>query len=70
MLAGRTTKEIAARMRVSAKTVETHRRHLMETLNVDGAAELTRYAVREGLTGARSAREDDARETLGREGRA
>jgi DNA-binding NarL/FixJ family response regulator len=34
---------------VSVKTVETHRRNMMEKLNMRGIAELTKYAVREGL---------------------
>ncbi len=50
MAEGRTTKEVAARLRVSAKTVESHRKHLMEKLNLNSVAELTKYAIREGLT--------------------
>jgi len=47
---GKTTKEIAARLHVSAKTVETHRQHLMEKLDLHSVAELTKLAIREGLT--------------------
>jgi len=37
-------------LRVSIKTVETHRRQIMEKLNIYSVAELTKYAIREGLT--------------------
>lgn len=47
---GKSTKEVAARLNVSIKTVETYRRNLMDKLNVDSVAELTKYAVREGIT--------------------
>jgi DNA-binding NarL/FixJ family response regulator len=47
---GETTKQIAGSLRVSVKTIETHRRRIMEKLGLHGVAELTKYAVREGLT--------------------
>ncbi len=46
---GLTTKEIAARLRISARTVETHRSHLMDKLDLRSVAQLTQFAVREGL---------------------
>ncbi|HEV7298536.1 MAG TPA: response regulator transcription factor [Tepidisphaeraceae bacterium] len=47
---GQITKQIAADLNVGTKTVETHRRRIMEKLNVYTVAELTKHAVREGLT--------------------
>ena len=47
---GKSTKEIAAILGVGAKTVETHRRQIMLKLQLDSVAELTKYAIREGLT--------------------
>ena len=47
---GRTTKRIATQLSVSVKTIETHRRQVMEKLDIHSVAELTKYAVREGLT--------------------
>lgn len=47
---GRTTKAIAFALGVSIKTVETHRQHIMDKLNLFSIAELTKYAIREGLT--------------------
>jgi DNA-binding NarL/FixJ family response regulator len=50
MAEGFATKEIATRLHVSVKTVETHRRQLMEKLQLYSVAEVTKYAIREGLT--------------------
>ncbi|MCA8957476.1 MAG: response regulator transcription factor [Planctomycetes bacterium] len=47
---GRTTKEIAGRLEISAKTVDTHRQNIMKKLNMRTVAELTKYAVRERIT--------------------
>jgi len=47
---GKTTKQIALELHVSAKTIEANRRQIMEKLGVHSVAELTKYAVREGLT--------------------
>jgi two-component system, NarL family, response regulator NreC len=47
---GKGTKEIAADLKLSAKTVETHRQHLMDKLDLYTVAELTKFAIREGLT--------------------
>jgi len=47
---GRSTKEIAGQLFLSVKTIETHRQHIMEKLNISSIAELTKYAIREGLT--------------------
>ncbi len=47
---GKTTKEIALCLQVSNKTIETHRKQIMDKLNIYSMAELTKYAIREGIT--------------------
>jgi two-component system NarL family response regulator len=49
---GQTSKEIADRLGISAMTVEVHRRNIMRKLDLHSVAELTKYAIREGLTQA------------------
>ena len=46
---GRSNKEIADLLFVSPNTIETHRAHIMEKLDVHSAVELVLYAVRRGL---------------------
>ncbi len=50
MAEGRSTAKIADQLHVSVKTVESHRQQLMQKLNLRSVAELTKYAIREGLT--------------------
>lgn len=47
---GHTTKEIAKTLKLSPKTVDSHREHIMEKLSIRNIAGLTKYALREGLT--------------------
>jgi len=47
---GKSTKQIALKLHISAKTVETHRRQIMNKLDIHTIAELTKYAIRKGLT--------------------
>jgi DNA-binding NarL/FixJ family response regulator len=49
---GHGTKEIASRLSLSAKTVETHRAQLMERLGIHDVAGLVRYAIRAGIVSA------------------
>ena len=48
---GGNSHRIAESLHISIKTVETHRAQLMAKLKVRSVAELTKYAIREGLTG-------------------
>lgn len=47
---GHSTKEIAERLHVSTNTIDTHRAHIMEKLDIRSFAGLVKYAIREGLT--------------------
>jgi DNA-binding NarL/FixJ family response regulator len=47
---GKKTKDIASSLQVSVKTAEFHRQQIMEKLNIHSIAELTKFAIREGLT--------------------
>jgi DNA-binding NarL/FixJ family response regulator len=47
---GKSSKEIGTILHIAVPTVETHRRQIMEKLNLRTIAELTKYAIREGLT--------------------
>lgn len=47
---GKSSKDIAKSLSIAATTVETHRRQIMDKLALRSIAELTKYAVREGLT--------------------
>ena len=47
---GLPSKAMAARLGVSVKTIETHRQQVMDKLGIHTVAELTKYAVREGIT--------------------
>jgi DNA-binding NarL/FixJ family response regulator len=46
---GHTTKQIARRLHIGVKTVETHRAQLMERLDIHNIAGLVRYAIRSGI---------------------
>jgi DNA-binding NarL/FixJ family response regulator len=46
---GKSAKEIASTLYISVKTVEFHKKHLMEELNLKTSAELIRYAVEQGF---------------------
>jgi DNA-binding NarL/FixJ family response regulator len=47
---GKSTKQVALQLYVSAKTIESNRRNIMDKLGIHSVAELTKYAIREGLT--------------------
>ena len=49
---GLSTKQIALRLKISPKTADANRREIMNTLDIHSIAELTKYAIREGLTTA------------------
>jgi two-component system, NarL family, response regulator NreC len=47
---GYTNKEIAAKLFISVKTVDAHRSHIMEKLDIHDVAQLVKYAIRKGIT--------------------
>lgn len=47
---GNSMKEIASMLSLSVKTIHSHRQNIMEKLSLNSVAELTRYAIREGIT--------------------
>ena len=47
---GMQSAEIAEKLNISVETVKSHRRNIKRKLNISSTAELTRYAIREGLT--------------------
>jgi len=47
---GRSNREIAVKLGVSVTTIDSHRKHIMDKLGLRGLADLTKYAIREGLT--------------------
>lgn len=47
---GKSTKQIAGQLDLSIKTIETHRKQIMDKLGIHSLAGLTKYAVREGIT--------------------
>jgi two-component system NarL family response regulator len=47
---GHSSASIGQKLNISLHTVESHRRNIMRKLNLHTVAELTRYALREGLT--------------------
>ncbi|MHC4165804.1 MAG: response regulator [Planctomycetota bacterium] len=47
---GNTTKQVARQLHISPKTVEAHRLNIMHKLGIDNLAQLTKYALQEGLT--------------------
>jgi len=48
---GHTVKDIAARLKISPRTVEFHKGQIMEQLNLHTTVELVKYALAQGLTG-------------------
>ena len=52
LVAGTSVTDIAGKLHLSAKTVSTHKSNLMQKLGVPSAADLVRYSIRHGLSGA------------------
>jgi DNA-binding NarL/FixJ family response regulator len=51
---GHTSSEIARKLHIATTTVDSHRRNIMKKLDLHSVAELTKYAIREGLTSVES----------------
>jgi two-component system NarL family response regulator len=49
---GHTSPEIAGMLNIATSTVEVHRRNIMAKLDLHSVAELTKYAIRQGITSA------------------
>lgn len=49
LASGQPSKSIAMNLNISRKTVDAHKRNIMEKLNIWSIAELTQYAMREGI---------------------
>ncbi|HAR96498.1 MAG TPA: DNA-binding response regulator, partial [Deltaproteobacteria bacterium] len=47
---GNATKKIASILNISTKTAEAHRKQIMKKLGLSSIAELTKYAIKEGIT--------------------
>lgn len=58
---GRTTRQIADELNISVKTVETHRHNLMQKTGLRSIADLTKFAIRTGLTSVDFGRQPDDR---------
>jgi DNA-binding NarL/FixJ family response regulator len=46
---GASTKDIARKLHISVRTIDAHRRSIARKLNIRGVADLTKFAIREGL---------------------
>jgi two-component system, NarL family, response regulator NreC len=53
LASGLTLKQMALRLTLSVKTIEMHRRHVMEKVGTPSIAELTKFAIRKGLVSLR-----------------
>ena len=60
LAANKTNKEVATKLGISVRTVETHRRSIMLKLNANSIVELVHYAIRSGLVGSFSPSEKQA----------
>ncbi len=46
---GRSAKEVAAVLKISIRTAEAHKAHILEALGLQNTAELVQYAIRNGI---------------------